>query len=97
MFFSFLVAIHFLLARKAHINGVVVVQRAQKPNVLKSIVCRYRTFIRIYKQTCCSGNDKITVGRALLKNTSVKGSDICMGIKMIPGKVGKIHYIAIGK
>ncbi len=72
-----------------------MVQRAQKPNILQPIVCRHRSFIGIHKQTRCRGNDKIAVGGALFKNTSVKGCDICVCIKMIPGEIGKIDDVTI--
>ena len=90
------IAVHFLFAGEAHIYGVVVVNGTQETAFFQAVIGRHWPFVRVDKQTCCGSQNEIAVRCSFLEYTAIQRSDIGVGIKMIPGNVGKIDDVGIG-
>ena len=86
----------FLLNGKSHTYRGTSIDRLDKATFLKAVIQQHGAFASIYKQTGSSRKDKVSVCYALFEDRSIKGSDICMCIEMIPGYIRKVYDIAFG-
>ena len=63
---------------------------------IQAIIGTHGAFGRIDKKPGSSGQEEIAMRRPFLKNSTLQGSDVRMGIENVPREVGKILNIGVG-